>query len=55
MKFKFDKGLALSLLSMGLGLASVLAKSKDSEYKEQVKKEEWIQEAMERLSKKNES
>ena len=55
MKFKFDKGLALSLLSMVLGLASMLANSKNSEYKEQVKKEEWIQEVMERLSMKKEN
>ena len=52
---KIDKGLALSVLSIGLGLASALVKSKDSEYKEKVKKEEWIQEAMERLSKKKEN
>lgn len=52
MKIKFDKGAWLSVASIILSVASALVKNKDAEHKEQVKKEEWIQEAMERLSKK---
>lgn len=52
MKIKFDKGTLLSVASVALSIAAAVFKSKDAEHKEQVKKEEWIQEALERLTKK---
>lgn len=55
MKFKFDKGALLSAASIALSIVAAVFKNKDAEHKEQVKKEEWIQEAMERLSKKKEN
>ena len=51
-KFTFDKGVLLSVASIALSIASAVAKSKYSEHKKQVEKEEWIKEAMERFSKK---
>ena len=55
MKIKFDKDTLVSVGILALTGALALLKNKDSEYKEQVKKEEWIQEAMERFSKKKEN
>lgn len=54
-KFTFDKNTLTSAGIIVLTGALALLKNKDSEHKEQVKKEEWIKEAMERFSKKEES
>lgn len=51
-KFTFDKDTLMSAGIVVLTGALALLKSKDSEHKEQVKKEEWIKEAMDRFSKK---
>jgi hypothetical protein len=54
-KFTFDKNTLLSAGIVILTGALTLLKSKDAEVKKQIEKEEWIQEAMERLSKKKEN
>lgn len=54
-KITFDKNTLISAGIVILTGALTLLKNKDSENKKQIEKEEWINEAMERFSKKGES
>ena len=54
-KITFDKNTLISAGIVILTGALTLLKNKDSEIKKQIEKEEWINEAMERFSKKGES
>lgn len=54
-KITFGKDTLMSAGILVLTGALALLKSKDSEHKKKVEKEEWIAEAMERFSKKGEN
>ena len=55
MKFKFDKNMLLSAGIIVLSGAVTLLKNKDEHNKKEAEKEQWINEALERLSKKEEN
>lgn len=54
-KITFDKDTLVTAGVVILTGALALLKNKDSENKERLKKEEWIKEAMDRFSKKEEN